>query len=246
MEFKPCVIVPVYRHENTVRAVVQNLHAHNLPVVIVDDGNTPEALQVLQKVAEEIPNVMVVSHSVNMGKGGAVCTGCKEALKAGFTHALQIDADGQHDPSMIPFLLKTARKHPESLVGGFPQYDASVPKGREVGRKITNFWVAVETLSKDIPDAMCGFRVYPLQATVPVLDKILTFRMGFDIEILVRLAWAGVKMHFYPVKVIYPENGVSNFRMLHDNLEISWLHTRLCCGMLVRLPKLLLQKKKHG
>ena len=147
---------------------------------------------------------------------------------------------------MIPFLLKAARKHPESLVGGFPQYDASVPKGREVGRKITNFWVAVETLSKDIPDAMCGFRVYPLQTTVPVLDKILTFRMGFDIEILVRLAWAGVKMLFYPVKVIYPENGVSNFRMLHDNLEISWLHTRLCCGMLVRLPKLLLQKKKHG
>ena len=93
---------------------------------------------------------------------------------------------------------------------------------------------------------MCGFRVYPLQTTVPVLDKILTFRMGFDIEILVRLAWAGVKMLFYPVKVIYPENGVSNFRMLHDNLEISWLHTRLCCGMLVRLPKLLLQKKKHG
>ena len=90
MEFKPCVIVPVYRHENTVRAVVQNLHAHNLPVVIVDDGNTPEALQVLQKVAEEIPNVMVVSHSVNMGKGGAVCTGCKEALKAGFTPIITI------------------------------------------------------------------------------------------------------------------------------------------------------------
>ena len=246
MEFKPCAIVPVYRHENTVRAVVQSLHAQNLPVIIVDDGNTPEALQVLQRVAQEIPNVMVISHSVNMGKGGAVRTACTEALKAGFTHALQIDADGQHDPSMIPFLLKAARKHPEGLIGGFPQYDASVPKGREVGRKITNFWVAVETLSKQIPDAMCGFRVYPLQATVPVLKNLKTLRMGFDIEILVRLSWANVKMFFYPVKVIYPENGVSNFRMLHDNVEISLLHTRLCCGMLLRLPKLLLQKRKHG
>jgi hypothetical protein len=147
----------------------------------------------------------------------------------------------------IPFFLKAAKKHPFDLVAAMPQYDGSVPKAREQGRKITNFWVAVETLSKTIPDSMCGFRVYPLQFVWPVAKKIRTYRMGFDIEILVRLSWAGLKMYFYPIKVKYPEDGVSNFRAFGDNVEISWTHTKLCLGMLIRSPMILgrrLFKKK--
>ena len=122
-----------------------------------------------------------------------------------------------------------------------------MPKSREQGRKITNFWVAIETLSKDIPDSMCGFRIYPVKSTMPVAKKVTSYRMGFDIEILVRLSWAGVKMRFYPIKVTYPEDGVSNFRVFGSNVEISWTHTKLCVGMLLRLPMLLarrLAKKK--
>lgn len=246
MKFNPCAIVPVYRHENTVRDVVEKLVDLKLPVIIIDDGNTPEALHVLKKISQEFSGVAVISHPVNMGKGGAVCSGLREAFQLGFTHALQVDADGQHDVSAIPFLLKASYKHGKNLIGGFPVYDASVPKEREVGRKITNFWVHVETLSSRIPDAMCGLRVYPLAQTVSVLEKIRTFRMGFDIEILVRLSWENVGMNFYPVKVFYPQNGVSNFHMLRDNLEISKLHTRLVCGMLLRIPKILFGKKSHG
>ncbi len=246
MEFNPCAVVPVYRHENTVFAVVRKLVALRLPVIIVDDGNTPDALHVLKKISENLSGVIVISHHVNMGKGGAVCSGLREAFNLGFTHALQVDADGQHDASAIPFLLKASRKHFENLVGGFPVYDESVPKSREVGRKITNFWIRVETLSSKIPDAMCGLRVYPLARTIPVLEKIRTFRMGFDIEILVRLSWENVGMNFYPVKVFYPQNGVSNFHLFRDNLEISRLHTRLVLGMMFRLPGILLGKNKNG
>ncbi len=246
MNFNPCAIVPVYRHENTVRDVVVKLVDLKLPVIIIDDGNSPEALQVLKKISQEFSGVAVISHHVNMGKGGAVCSGLREAFLLGFSHALQVDADGQHDASAIPFLLKASRKHFENLVGGFPVYDASVPKEREIGRKITNFWVHVETLSSRIPDAMCGLRVYPLAQTVPVLENICTFRMGFDVEILVRLSWKNIGMNFYPVKVFYPQNGVSNFHMFRDNFEISKLHTRLVCGMLLRLPKILFGKRLHG
>ena len=244
MEFKPCAIVPVYHHANTVWSVVKNLKEQNLPVFIVDDGNSPEDLQVLNKVAESFPDVTVISHSSNLGKGAAVSTAMREAHKEGFTHALQIDADGQHHPAAIPFFLKESRRHFKSLIAGFPQYNASVPKSREQGRKITNFWVKIETLSRRVPDAMCGFRIYPILQTMPILENLRSLRMGFDIEILVRLSWAGVSMFSYPVKVNYPEHGISNFRMLHDNIDISWLHTRLCCGMLLRLPKLLVAKKR--
>ena len=121
-----------------------------------------------------------------------------------------------------------------------------MPKSRENGRKITNFWIAIETLSFDIPDAMCGFRIYPLEKTVPLIRKISDFRMGFDIEILVRLKWKNVEMNFYPIQVHYPENGISNFRLVKDNISISWMHTKLFFGMLLRLPILLVRKKRKN
>jgi hypothetical protein len=94
---------------------------------------------------------------------------------------------------------------------------------------------------------MCGFRIYPLKTSWPVMKRLHNKRMGVDIEIIVRLAWADVQMRFFPVKVNYPKDGVSNFRMFHDNVVISMTHTMLCFGMLFRLPILLsrcLFKKK--
>ena len=213
-------------------------------MILVDDGNTPEGHAILEAVARDVPETTLVTHAKNGGKGKAVISGLEKAFELGYTHALQMDADGQHDALAIPFFLKAARKHPEDLIAGMPQYDASVPKAREQGRKITNFWVAIETLSKDIPDSMCGFRVYPVKSVWPVAKKIRTYRMGFDIEILVRLAWAGLKMRFYPIKVSYPEDGVSNFRVFGSNVEISWTHTKLCTGMILRLPMLLWRRLK--
>ena len=68
----------------------------------------------------------------------------------------------------------------------------------------------------------------------------------FDIDILVKLYWSGVPVISSPVKVTYPEGGISNFRMVHDNIEISMVHTSLFFGMLVRLPKLLALRKRNG
>lgn len=238
-EQKFCAIVPVYRHEKASRHVADVLASYGLTVILVDDGNTPEGHAILEQIASEIPNTILVTHKVNGGKGKAVCSGLEAAFDAGYTHALQVDADGQHDMGMIPFFMKASQKHPTDLICGFPQYDDSVPKSREQGRKITNFWVAIETLSRQIPDSMCGFRVYPVASVWPVAKKIRNYRMGFDIEILVKLSWAGLKMRFYPIKVSYPEDGVSNFRVLHDNIAISATHAKLCCGMILRSPMIL-------
>ncbi len=246
-DMKFCAIVPVYRHELASRKVAETLSTQGLSIIMVDDGNTPEGHEILEQIARDVPNTTLVTREKNGGKGAAVISGLKTAFEMGFTHALQVDADGQHDMEAVPFFMKAARKHPEDMVASFPMYDSSVPKAREQGRKITNFWVAVETLSKEIPDSMCGFRVYPVAKVWPVAKKIRTYRMGFDIEILVRLSWTGLKMRFYPIKVKYPEDGVSNFRAFGDNVEISWTHTKLCLGMLVRLPLILarrLAKKK--
>ena len=233
---KVCAIVPVYRHEKASCHVVKSLASLGIPVILVDDGNVPEGHQVLVEIAKEFPDVELVTHECNRGKGASMRTGMEAAVVAGFTHALQVDADGQHDLNVIPFFINEVKRHPEDLICGYPEYDDSVPKAREQGRKITNFWVAIETLSLKIPDAMCGFRVYPLDSSWPVMKRLRNKRMGFDIEMIVRLSWAGVKMRFFPVKVHYPKDGVSNFRMFHDNVVISMTHTMLCIGMVLRLP----------
>lgn len=238
-EVKVCAIVPVYRHEKTSRNVVKSLVDFDIPVILVDDGNAPEGHEILTQIANEFKNVKLVTHKCNCGKGASMRSGMEAAVEAGFTHALQVDADGQHDMGVIPIFLKETREHPDDLICGYPEYDESVPKAREHGRKITNFWVAIETLSLKIPDAMCGFRMYPLSTSWPVMKRLRNKRMGVDIEIIVRLSWAGVKMLFFPVKVNYPKDGVSNFRMFHDNVVISMTHTMLCFGMLFRLPLIL-------
>jgi hypothetical protein len=173
--------------------------------------------------------------------------GLRAAAAGGYSHALQVDADGQHDAEAIPRLLASAEAAPEALVGGVPRFDASVPASRLYGRRLTNFWIRVNTLSGAIADGMCGLRVYPLAKTLAALDRAgMGDRMDFDPEILVRLAWAGVPMRFLPVAVHYPEGGVSHFRLGRDNALISWMHTRLFFGMLLRLPVLVWRRASRA
>ncbi|WP_279451521.1 glycosyltransferase family 2 protein [Aeromonas dhakensis] len=229
----PCILIPCYNHAGPLAAVLARLAEFELPCLLVDDGSEPVAGAALDALAAQHPWVSLLRHSHNQGKGGAVMTGLRRAHELGFSHALQVDADGQHDLTDLPALLAEARQHPAALVSGRPLYDDSVPKGRLYGRYITHVWVWIETLSFAIKDSMCGFRVYPLASTCALLERVaLGRRMDFDTEVMVRLHWAGVPMRFVPTRVIYPVDGRSHFRLFRDNLDISWMHTRLVCRLL--------------
>ncbi|MFA7819636.1 glycosyltransferase family 2 protein [Aeromonas dhakensis] len=228
-----CILIPCYNHAAPLAAVLARLAEFKLPCLLVDDGSEPVAAAALDALAAQHPWVSLLRHPHNQGKGGAVMTGLRRAHELGFSHALQVDADGQHDLTDLPALLAEARQHPAALVSGRPLYDDSVPKGRLYGRYITHVWVWIETLSFAIKDSMCGFRVYPLASTCALLERVaLGRRMDFDTEVMVRLHWAGVPMRFVPTRVIYPVDGRSHFRLFRDNLDISWMHTRLVCRLL--------------
>ena len=237
--FRPCAIIPVFNHHQKLAAVINALHQSGLHCILVDDGSSGETKAVLKSLAKK-PHISLFELSWTQGKGAAVMDGLMRAQRMEFTHAIQIDADGQHDTSALPDLLAMAQAHPDALISGQPAYDSSAPRSRLYGRKITRFWVCIETLSTSLPDAMIGFRVYPLSATCQLIQKTdISRRMDFDIEILVRLYWAGVPIKSVPVHIAYPADGLSHFDVFHDNLRISWLHTRLCFGMLRRFPLLL-------
>lgn len=236
---KPCAVIPVYNHEQAVPAVVDDLLRAGLPCVLVDDASDAGCAQVLARLAEQ-RDVFLVTLPVNQGKGGAVMAGLREAARLGFSHALQVDADGQHDLGDVQTFLEHSRHTPQALVCGYPQYDASVPKGRLYARYLTHVWVWINSLSLQIPDSMCGFRVYPLPATLALIDNVrLGKRMDFDPEILVRLAWRNQPMRWLPTRVHYPQDGLSHFRLVHDNALISKMHAKLFFGMLVRAPAIL-------
>lgn len=238
--FLACIIIPCYNHGATMPGVLLALSAYDLPCIIVDDGSNAQTAQILTQLVQQYPNVRLVRHAHNMGKGAAVLSAMRAAHELKFTHALQVDADGQHALCDIPKLLTEARQYPNCVISGCPIYDHSVPKSRLYSRYITHVWVWIETLSFSIKDSMCGFRVYPLAETLALANTTnLGARMDFDTEVMVRLYWQGVITRFIPTKVIYPVNGISHFNVLKDNIRISWMHTRLFLQMLPKIPKLI-------
>lgn len=241
---KCCVVIPVYNHGAAVGAVLAAVRRHGLPCIMVDDGSEAGCAAVLDALAAGDPaHCSLVRLPQNQGKGGAMMAGMRAALQQGYSHALQIDADGQHDTDDIPAFVALARAQPDKVICGCPIYDASVPKGRLYGRYATHIWVWINTLSFAIKDSMCGFRVYPLATTVKLINDVnIGKRMDFDAEIMVRLFWRGVGVVNRPTRVSYPSDGVSHFHIWRDNVLISRMHARLFFGMLLRLPVLLGRK----
>lgn len=240
--FRPCAVIPCYNHPKTVGKVAMALRRYGLPVLLVNDGSNAETRAVLESLTQTDCGIMVIHRPENGGKGAACLSGFKAAAKRRFTHVLQIDADAQHDLSEIPVFLRIGQSEPAALVCGYPVYDESVPKARLIGRKITNFWCSVNGLSLAFEDAMCGMRLYPVAALEKLFTTHMGTRMDFDPEILVRLLWGPIRVRNVPVRVTYPEDGISHFDMKMDNLRISLMHTKLFFGMLLRLPRLLVRK----
>jgi glycosyltransferase involved in cell wall biosynthesis len=236
-------VIPNYNHHLVIDDTIKALLKFELPIILVDDGSDEKTQQVLCAIEKKYSLVTLIQRANNGGKGAAVQTGLAAAIAAGWCHALQVDADGQHDLNDVTAILEQSLIQPKALISGQPVYDASISKGRYYGRFITHFWVYLETLSTDIKDSMCGFRVYPLAAYQELIQhNSLGTKMDFDIEIMVKLHWQGVPMHFVTTKVHYPENGLSHFHVFDDNVLISLMHSRLFFGMLIRFPKLLIRK----
>lgn len=242
----PCVLIPVYNHEHAIGAVVAGVLEHDVPCILVDDGSSAACAKVLDDLAAAQPEkIKLVRHRLNSGKGAAVLTGFLQAAEAGYSHVLQIDADGQHCVADIPKFLDLAAAHPDAIVAGYPQYDESVPKLRLYGRYLTHVWVWINTLSFQIKDSMCGFRVYPVAPVIALAARQkIGARMNFDTDILVRLYWDGLDVLNLPTRVSYPADGVSHFRVWLDNVLITRMHATLFFGMLWRLPHLLARKRQ--
>ncbi len=226
-DFRPCILIPTYDNPRTIRDVVLAVRALLPEVVVVDDASgDANRLEVEKLGAEGL--AIVTRRAVNGGKGAAVKTGFALAKERGYTHALQVDADGQHALDDIRKFLEIGREHPEACVLGQPIFDATAPTHRMFLRRVTIFWTRREVGDDRVGDPLCGFRLYPLEAALAT--RTPGDRMDFDPEIVVRLSWMNVPFIHVPTKVRYftaAEGGVSHWRALEDNWLIAKMHTRL-------------------
>ncbi len=241
---RACVLVPLYDQPHALAAVFEAIAKLALPCIVIDDGSGAETLAALEAARAGHAFVSTLHHARNQGKGAALRTGIFAARDAGFTHALLVDADGQHDPGAWPALLAAARRQPNALVLAAPIFGADAPASRLRGRKLSVWCARLETLSRDISDPLCGLRCVPVAAAAALLARrSCGDRMEFDPEFAVRMAWEGTPIVNVPALVHYPKGGVSHFRLLRDNARISWMHTRLIAGMLLRAPRLLRRRR---
>ena len=243
------VVIPSYNPGPKVLETVRAARAQWAPVWVVVDGSTDGTAQQLVQLAADDPDLRVLVLPTNQGKGAAVLKGLEAAQAAGFTHALTMDSDGQHPADLIPSFMAASARRPDAMVLGRPVFDASAPLLRVRGRRISNWWTDLETLGAGIDDSLYGFRVYPIAPLVDVMRRQRWMRrFDFDTEAVVRLAWRGVVPLNLAAPVRYltaSEGGVSHFRYGRDNVLLTWMHSRLLLGFVLRLP-LLLSRRVAG
>lgn len=247
--FRACLVVPHYEQVEAFERFLPSLAAAGCDVFVVDDGSSRITLErctsACDSVSKALPEARIhlLIHRQNRGKGAAVYTAAAAAAAAGFTHIVQVDADGQHDLADLQPLVRLANDHPTAIISGLPVFGDDAPRSRVHGRKLTTAMIAIETLGGGIHDGLCGYRVYPLIALEILQDRFhIAPRMGFDTDVLVKASWLDITVLFVPTAIRYPADGRSHFHYLRDNLRLIKLHLRLLTGAAVRAPTMLLRR----
>ncbi len=243
------VLIPSFNTGRLLAETVREARRHWDPVWVVIDGSTDETVEIAPLWALDDPGLRVLVLPANQGKGAAVLHGLRVAQASGYTHALTMDADGQHPAGLIPAFMQASAQRPDTMVLGRPVFDASAPLLRVRGRRISNGWTHLETLGAGVGDSLYGFRVYPVDALVAVMaGQRWMRRFDFDTEAVVRMVWRGIK----PINIDAPvkylssaEGGVSHFRYGRDNLLLTWMHMRLMLEFVCRLPALMLRRLRR-
>lgn len=237
------VLIPSYNTGGKVLQTVWEARRVWQPVWVVVDGSTDGTLDALHALARDDSDLRVLALPYNQGKGAAILHGLREASAAGYTHALTMDADGQHPADKIREFMQASSADGDSMILGQPVFDASAPLERVYWRRVSNWFTDLETLRAGIGDSLYGFRVYPIAPLLEIMERQpFMRRFDFDAEAAVRLCWRGIRPIplAAPVKYFRPEEGgVSHFNYVTDNVLLTWMHTRLVLETLLRLPFLL-------
>lgn len=243
-----CFLIPVYNHAALLEQTIPRFLSFGIPLIIVDDGSNQENKVILKRIAGSSPDIVLISNIQNSGKGVAIKQGIAYCKQHAIDFAFQVDADNQHSLAAVPVFISKSRaeKSKKHSIIGYPVYDSTVPAIRRDGRKVSNFFVSITTLTPDVRDSLCGFRIYPVAETWKIYrNPFISKRMPIDMELLTRLYWMGVSIRYMPVDVTYPADGSSHYKAFRDTVILSAKHAVLCCEMFFRFPAIVFYALKR-
>lgn len=229
MQSQICIVIPVYNNPQTIATVVEDALKLNLKIILIDDGSDV----VVSSLVNNNPNLTIVRHDINQGKGQAILTAALEAKKKNFDYFITIDGDGQHYPQEVSHLLPLLKD--DTIVIGNRKFKEDVPNASKFGRAFSNFWIFVET-GRWLGDTQSGFRGYPIS----ILDLELKHSFyDFEIEVIVKHLWKKRTVEEVDIEVYYPPHGerVSHFDKIKDNIRLTKIHTKLVTKNFLRLFK---------
>lgn len=218
-----CFLIPYYNHPENINNLISVLIKYNLKIIIVDDGSNIPLKNILNISS---PLIDIIRYNKNKGKGYAVIKGMKKVADMGFSACFQIDADFQHDLNKVDKFIEIYKNNENTLICGKPVYSEDIPKSRLYGRKITAFWVYINTLGAIKEDTMIGMRIYPISNLNKILKSVKSKRMAFDTDILLSYYKNNINIKWVDVDITYSNNNISHFRMVKDNVLISLMHAR--------------------
>ncbi len=220
---KCAVLIPTYNNERTIARVIEEVRPYCDDLFVVNDGSTDRTTEIVNAVED----ITVLGYASNRGKGYALRLGIRELAARGFRYLISIDADGQHYAADLEHFVESAEQEPDRLLIGARCLTAeNMPSKNTFANKFSNFWYKFET-GHTLSDTQSGFRMYPLEKLGRM--HFFTNRYEFEVEVIVRAAWRGIKVDNIPVRVYYPPQNerVSHFRLGKDFTRISILNTCL-------------------
>ncbi len=227
------IIIPTYNNAGTVEDVLKRTLEQGYPVMVVNDGCTDSTKDILG----QYPQITVITHPENRGKGAALKSAFKKAREMGYKFALTLDADGQHYPEDIPLLM--AQKGDRTLVVGSRNMQGKDGKS-SFANKLSNRTFAAYSWTW-IPDTQTGYRLYPLNDLPPLW--VISARYEAELSLLMFSAWKGIKLVPVEIRVNYPEDRVTHFRPFQDFTRITLLNCFfLPVTILYGYPRMLLRK----
>ncbi|MDR2011298.1 MAG: glycosyltransferase family 2 protein [Bacteroidales bacterium] len=240
LDYKVCIVIPAYNSEKTIEHVINSVSEYTLDLIVVNDGSTDSTLNILEKFYDKIN---LVSYKINRGKGYALKQAFDKAMGLGYDYALTLDSDGQHLAEDIPVFLNALAENENSLLIGSRSFDhPNMPQGNIFANKFSNFWFTLQT-AKKLPDTQTGYRLYPLRRMKKM--RPFTKRYESELELLVRMAWKGIRIVPVSINVHYPAAGerVTHFRPRMDFIRISLLNTLFCfLAVLYGYPSIFIHK----
>lgn len=244
-----CVIIPSYNSGPLLIQTLSSVLPIGIPTILVIDGSTDSSEQNATPLANQFPNLHVLPLEQNQGKGGAVLIALRLALSRGFSHAVVFDSDGQHDERDIPAMVRLSQQFSEAMILGSPIFGPDAPAIRVYGRRIANWCTNLESLWGGLGDSLFGFRIYPIDASIRILDGITSGRrFDFETQLAIRLYWNGTPAIQFPTRVVYPEKtsgGISHFKYLRDNILLIKTHAALVLKALGMFSRLLTLRKHN-